>query len=190
MRLAMNDIEKYTCIRFVERTDETDFVYIYSGSGCHSHMGKIGDQQEMSLKKNGCFSRGIIIHELIHALGYDHMHSHSDRNTYIDIKWKNIQPDAVSNFDKVDPKKFSNFGTKYDLYSVMVKKKQVNYLFIKSISYSLYCNFQHYDKTSFSKNGQDTIVPKNRRYKNIIGQRIGLSIGDAQRINNMYKCSV
>lgn len=167
LRLAMNDIEKYTCVRFVERTDQTDFVSIYSGSGCHSHMGKIGDEQELSLKKNGCFNRGIIIHELIHALGYDHMHSHYDRNNYIDIKWKNIQPDAISNFDRVDPKKFSNFGTKYDLYSVM-----------------------HYDKTSFSKNGQDTIVPKNRRYKNIIGQRLGLSIGDAQRINNMYKCTV
>jgi len=167
LRLAMNDLEKYTCIRFVERTDEEDFVAISSGSGCHSHMGKIGGEQELSLKKNGCFNRWIIIHELIHAIGYDHMHSHSDRNNYIDIKWKNIRPDAVSNFDRVDPKKFSNFGTKYDLYSVM-----------------------HYDKTSFSKNGEDTIVPKNRRYKNIIGQRVGLSIGDAKRINNMYKCSV
>lgn len=165
MRFAMNDIEKYTCIRFLERTDQTDFVYIYSGSGCHSHMGKIGDQQELSLQKNGCFNRGIIMHELIHALGYDHMHSHSERNNFIDIKWDNIQPDAISNFDQVDPEKFSNFGTRYDLYSVM-----------------------HYDKTSFSKNGKSTIVPRNRRYKNIIGQRIGLSNGDAQRINNMYKC--
>lgn len=48
----------------------------------------------------------------------------------------------------------------------------------------------HYGKTAFSKNGESTIVPKNRRYKNIIGQRTGLSIGDVQRINNMYKCEV
>lgn len=47
----------------------------------------------------------------------------------------------------------------------------------------------HYNDKAFSKNGKETIVPKNRRYKNIIGQRIGLSRGDAARINNMYKCS-
>lgn len=161
----MNDIEQFTCVRFRERSDEDDFIYIYSGSGCHSHMGRIGGKQELSIRKSGCSSRGIIIHELIHALGYDHMHSHSDRNNFIDIKWENIETSAISNFDRVDPEKFSNFGTKYDLYSVM-----------------------HYDKTAFSKNGKDTIVPKNRRYKNIIGQRTGLSKGDAKRINNMYKC--
>jgi Astacin (Peptidase family M12A) len=33
-------------------------------------MGKIGGQQDLSLQKNGCFSRGTIIHEFIHALGY------------------------------------------------------------------------------------------------------------------------
>lgn len=101
------------------------------------------------------------------ALGYDHMHSHADRNKFVDIKWGNIDKDAISNFDTVDPRKFSNFGTTYDLYSVM-----------------------HYDKTAFSKNGQETIVPRNRRYRNIIGQRIGLSRGDAKRVNNMYKCKV
>lgn len=95
------------------------------------------------------------------------MHSHADRNKFVDIKWGNIDNDAISNFDTVDPTKFSNFGTAYDLYSVM-----------------------HYDKTAFSKNGQETIVPRNRRYRNIIGQRIGLSKGDAKRVNNMYKCKV
>lgn len=68
MRQAMNDIEHYTCIRFKERTVEEDYVYIYSGSGCSSHLGKIGGQQELSLQKNGCFSKGIIIHEIIHAV--------------------------------------------------------------------------------------------------------------------------
>lgn len=66
----MNDLEAYTCVRFVERTHEEDFVHVYAGSGCHSHMGKIGGQQDLSLQKNGCFSRGTIIHEFIHALGY------------------------------------------------------------------------------------------------------------------------
>lgn len=166
LRFAMNDLESYTCVRFKERSNEEDFVHISSDDGCWSHMGKIGGGQEMSLQKNGCFSRGTIIHEFIHALGYDHMHSHADRDKFVEIKWNNIQPDAITNFDKVDPEKFSNFGTGYDVYSLM-----------------------HYDGKAFSKNGKQTIVPRNRRYKDVIGQRIGLSFGDVKRINNMYKCA-
>lgn len=94
------------------------------------------------------------------------MHSHADRDNFIEIKWNNIKPDAITNFDKVDPEKFSNFKTDYDLYSLM-----------------------HYDGKAFSKNGKQTIVPKDPGFKSVIGQREGLSVGDVQRINNMYKCS-
>lgn len=165
MQQAMKDIEKHTCIRFKKRTTEEDFVDVLSGNGCSSHLGKIGGRQSVSLNKNGCVYKGIIIHEFIHALGYDHMHSHAERDKYIEIMWENINPKTIPNFDKVDPRKFSNFGTGYDLYSVM-----------------------HYDSMAFSKNHKPTIVPKNRRYKNVIGQRVGLSVGDAARLNNMYKC--
>jgi hypothetical protein len=95
----------------------------------------------------------------------DHMHNHVDRDKYIEIRWNNIRPQEYSNFNKVDPTLFGNFGTNYDLYSVM-----------------------HYDSTAFTWNGQDTIVPRNRRYRRIIGQRSGLSINDVKRINNMYNC--
>lgn len=109
--------------------------------------------------------KGIIQHELIHALGYDHMHSHIDRDKFISIKWANIHPDAMENFDTVNPDYFDNYGTNYDLNSVM-----------------------HYHSKAFSVNGEDTIVPKNSRYRTMIGQRIALSSGDAKRLNNMYNC--
>lgn len=63
----MDDIEQHTCVRFVERTYQEDYVHIMSGEGCSSHMGKIGDVQELSLDRDGCFARGIIMHELIHG---------------------------------------------------------------------------------------------------------------------------
>lgn len=94
------------------------------------------------------------------------MHSHAGRDKFVEIKFRNIKEDTISNFDKVDPSLFSNFGTEYDLFSVM-----------------------HYDSKAFSKNGQETIVPRNRRFAKVIGQREGLSEGDIQRINNMYECS-
>jgi len=162
---AMNHIQSNTCIRFVERIYSDDYIYIHSGDGCSSQLGKIGGQQNLSLKKNGCLSRGTILHELIHALGYDHMQSHADRDDYIYIIWKNIKPSEYDNFEKVDSREFGNFGTPYDYYSVM-----------------------HYDKFAFSKNRKVTIIPKDPKYNKIIGQRNSLSKGDQQRINSMYRC--
>lgn len=47
----------------------------------------------------------------------------------------------------------------------------------------------HYNPKAFSKNGEFTIVPKDLTFKDKIGQRRGLSPGDAQRIKNMYGCA-
>ncbi|XP_070493984.1 low choriolytic enzyme-like [Chironomus tepperi] len=165
MYLGMYDLEKYTCVKFKQRENEQDYLFIKAGKGCSSNLGKLGGKQTVTLQRNGCLSRGTIIHELIHALGYDHMHSHSERDKYVDVVWDNIDAKSRKNFDKVNPKKFSNFGTKYDFYSVM-----------------------HYSPTAFSKTGKRTLVPKDSRYRNVIGQRVSLSVGDAERINNMYKC--
>ena len=57
IRLAMDDLEKYTCVRLVPRTTEVDYLMIGSGKGCHSRVGKIGGEQEVSYQKGGCFSR-------------------------------------------------------------------------------------------------------------------------------------
>jgi hypothetical protein len=165
IRHAMYILEYYTCVRFVERTHQEDYVRIFSGDGCYSHLGKIGGKQDVSLRKNGCMGKGTIMHEFIHALGYDHMHSHADRDKHVKIMFQNIKQDAISNFDKVSPRLFSNFGTTYDVFSVM-----------------------HYDSKAFSKNGKETIAPRNLRFSKIIGQREGLSRGDITRVNNMYEC--
>lgn len=113
IRSAMDDIELYTCVRFVHRTHERDFIEIISDRGCWSRLGKSGQKQQLSLQKRGCFYHGIIMHELIHALGFDHMHNHADRDNYVVILDSNIAPGERSNFDKDDPKLFSNFGTPY-----------------------------------------------------------------------------
>lgn len=161
----MDHIETYTCIRFVPFVSAEDYIYIHSGTRCSSPLGRIGGQQIVSLNKKGCFKHGTIIHELIHTLGYDHMQNHIDRDKYVYILWKNIKPTHYHNFDKVDSRQFSNFGTPYDYYSVM-----------------------HYKPYAFTRNNRLTIIPTDFKYNNIIGQRNSLSQGDQQRINNMYRC--
>lgn len=53
---------------------------------------------------------GTVVHEMIHALGYDHMHNHEDRDKFVDIKWGNIDPKWHQAYKKVDGRMFQNFG--------------------------------------------------------------------------------
>ena len=40
----MREIMMKTCIKFVQRTNQKDFIYILSekGKGCSSHIGRVG----------------------------------------------------------------------------------------------------------------------------------------------------
>lgn len=76
IRLAMDDLEKYTCVRLVPRTTETDYVMITAGKGCHSRVGKIGGEQEISYQKGGCFSRYKIFFFFFNDLNINFFHSH------------------------------------------------------------------------------------------------------------------
>lgn len=164
----MKDIEKHTCIQFSPRENQVDYIHILSGDGCSSLLGKIGDRQEVSLDSDGCMSRRTVIHELVHALGFDHMQSRFDRDRYIEVKWENIKKSEYFQFELVNPKKFKDFGTTYDYYSVM-----------------------HYGPTAFSiDRTKRTIIPKNPKYRNVIGKVPRLSLGDVKRINNMYECEL
>jgi hypothetical protein len=160
-----HDIERFTCVRFVPRTSEVDFIEIINGGGCWSWLGRVGGRQELSMQSPGCFWEGTMIHEWYHALGYDHMHNHIDRDRYVNIHWENIQAGMESQFHTVDPQWFYNFGTSYDLLSIM-----------------------HYPRWAFSSNGRDTITPREPGFLDIIGETGVQSSGDIARINNMYEC--
>lgn len=68
---AMAEYHQKTCIRFVPRTHQNDYVSIVSGnSGCWSSVGRIGGRQEINLQSPGCLVKvGTIIHEFMHACG-------------------------------------------------------------------------------------------------------------------------
>lgn len=92
------------------------------------------------------------------------MHNHVDRDKFVRIYLENVDPAYRYAFNKVNPNSYGNFGTSYDLLSVM-----------------------HYPKWAFSSNGRDTMVPYNSSYLNKIGAN-QLSDGDITRIKNMYQC--
>lgn len=48
--------------------------------------------------EQGCFRKFSIVHEFLHALGFFHMQSASDRDQYVQIVWDKIQTDKYENF--------------------------------------------------------------------------------------------
>ncbi|XP_061545713.1 high choriolytic enzyme 1-like [Phycodurus eques] len=158
---AMRSFHGSTCIRFVPRSNEYDYISVENKGGCYSALGRQGGKQAVSIKRGGCLYHGIIQHELNHALGFYHEQTRSDRDGYVRINWENIDPAMVHNFDKQDT---NNLNSPYDYASVM-----------------------HYGRTAFSTNGRDTITPiPDARVQ--IGQRQGMSNWDIRRINMLYGC--
>ncbi|KAM8938763.1 astacin-like metalloendopeptidase [Pelodytes ibericus] len=159
---VLQDFATLTCVHLVERSNEADYLEIGSGSGCWSSVGKVGGAQYVSVMKNGCMARGIIHHEIQHALGFYHEQSRSDRDDYVDIMWNFINEGDWSNFDKVDTE---NMGLPYDYFSVM-----------------------HYGRYSYTNtSAQATLMPKPDSTVEI-GQRYGFSPLDVSKIKKLYEC--
>ncbi|KAK3913390.1 Seminal metalloprotease 1 [Frankliniella fusca] len=167
---AIAEFHKKTCIRMREKNHhDLDYVFITGkgAHGCSSHVGRQGGKQALFLKPNqpgkGCFKKGTIIHELLHALGFYHQQSAPERDQYVKILWDNIQPGREHNFRKYDRDSVSDFNVSYDYQSIM-----------------------HYSAYAFSQNEKKTIVPLENGAT--IGQRKTLSEKDIAKLHNMYKC--
>ncbi|GBG23787.1 Zinc metalloproteinase nas-13 [Hondaea fermentalgiana] len=144
-------------LSFVERTDEDDYVEIYSGSGCSSSMGYVSGKQQISLRSSGCLGRGTTQHEMLHTLGFWHEQSRPDRDDYVTINWDNIVSGKEHNFALRESR---SFNSPYDYASVM-----------------------HYRAKAFSKNGKNTITPPDGVD---IGQRSAMSTDDVMQLKILY----
>ncbi|XP_051000872.1 astacin-like metalloendopeptidase [Acomys russatus] len=159
---AFAEFERFTCIRFVAYRGQRDFISILPMSGCFSGVGRSGGMQLVSLAPT-CLQkgRGIVLHELMHVLGFWHEHSRADRDRYIRVNWNEILPGFEINFIK---SRSSNMLAPYDYSSVM-----------------------HYGRFAFSWRGQPTIIPLWTSSVHI-GQRWNLSTSDVTRVRRLYNC--
>ncbi|XP_071965161.1 zinc metalloproteinase nas-13-like [Antedon mediterranea] len=159
-------IDRYnaeTCIKWVARTSESKYVKIVDKDRCSSYVGVIGGVQELSLGY-GCYQTvGIIMHEMMHAIGFYHEQSRTDRDSYVSIQWQNIEDGQEHNFKSYPSSYIDDLGVSYDYHSIM-----------------------HYDADAFSKNGDATIIPKESGVT--IGNRADFSSKDIEKINKYYEC--
>ncbi|KAK2847729.1 hypothetical protein Q7C36_009411 [Tachysurus vachellii] len=159
---GLDSFASFSCIRFVRRSNQRDYISIESRNGCYSYVGRRGYGQTVSLARSGCVYHKTVQHELLHALGFNHEQTRSDRDTYIRVGWENIQSGMEHNFNKIAT---LNQGTVYDYNSVM-----------------------QYHRTAFSKNGQPTMIPIPNPNVSF-GQATQMSQNDITRLNRLYKCS-
>jgi len=165
---AMKIYHEKTCIRFKPRTNERDYIYIMKGKGCSSHIGKTGGGQPLVLSDQ-CFQTGTILHEFMHAAGFYHEQSRTDRDRYVDVQWANIYRgdsiDSRINFKKYKLSSMQLLGP-YDICSIM-----------------------HYSQYGYSKNGEPTLIPLRQPTEcDDIGQRNDLSYLDIKKLNTLYQC--
>ena len=93
--------------------------YISAGPGkCSSSLGMRGGRQTLSLGDN-CVTHGTVQHEFMHALGFHHEQTRSDRDKYIKINYDNIKPEHIHNFNKIPEHHSETFDQSYDILSVM-----------------------------------------------------------------------
>lgn len=128
-------------------TIKFDYFYVFNflcvqgnPDGCYSSVGRQGRRQTLNLAlyepEQGCFRLGTIMHEFIHALGFYHMQSATERDDFVRIAWEHIQRGMEHNFNRYDAERITNFGVEYDVTSVM-----------------------HYSAYAFTSNGYATIIP-------------------------------
>uniref|UniRef100_A0A8D3B107 Metalloendopeptidase n=1 Tax=Scophthalmus maximus TaxID=52904 RepID=A0A8D3B107_SCOMX len=159
---GLESFSSVSCIRFRPyQNGDHEWLSIESRSGCYSFVGRQGGGQTVSLSRQGCLYHSTVQHELLHALGFNHEQTRSDRDSYIKVYWENIIDDMVYNFNKIDT---LNQGTPYDYNSVM-----------------------QYERYAFSKNNYPTMVPIPNSNVSF-GQATQMSKNDIDRLNRLYQC--
>eukprot|EP00112_Aurelia_sp_Birch-Aquarium-sp1_P014252 Seg3064.2 transcript_id=Seg3064.2/GoldUCD/mRNA.D3Y31 product="Zinc metalloproteinase nas-4" protein_id=Seg3064.2/GoldUCD/D3Y31 len=163
VKKAVAQFNKHTCIKWVPRTNESDYVSFFHGRGCYSYVGKQRGEQQISLANPYCLLKGIAMHEMMHCAGFYHEQSRRDRDKHIKVYFKNINSRYMHNFKMYRDGKASTLGEPYDKQSIM-----------------------HYGNFAFSKNGEKTITSLSDPDE-VMGQRKKFSKIDIQQLNKSAK---
>lgn len=169
--LATAHISDRTCLKFKTRSvqePEKDYIFVsrLTSSSCFSYVGRTGGRQLLSLP-SPCHTLGTFVHELLHAAGFHHEQSRTDRDSFIEIIWGNVKAGKESNFKKYDEATVTSFDVPYDYNSVL-----------------------HYSSWAFSRGtGLRTILTLDETALGRIGQRKGMSELDSEKVNRMYSCN-
>ncbi|KAL6096246.1 mep1a [Pungitius sinensis] len=163
---AFEEYRLRSCVDFKPYEGESSYISFTKLSGCWSYVGDDRTGQNVSIGSR-CDTKAIVQHELLHALGFYHEQSRSDRDNYVKIWWDQIEEGMDHNFNKYEDDFITDLNTPYDYESIM-----------------------HYRPLSFNKNDSvPTITTTIPYFNEVIGQRLDFSSVDVSRLNRMYDCA-
>ncbi|KAF0300947.1 Zinc metalloproteinase nas-13 [Amphibalanus amphitrite] len=164
---AFRELERRTCVGVhpvPPGTPTGDFVHIVRGRGCSSAVGRLGGNQTLSLSE-GCFTRGVVLHQLLHAAGLWHEQSRPDRYQYVNVLGENVAA-----------------GRLLDL---------LTYARVPSPPTPSYQrrSLMHLSRWAFSADRTRPTLESTADPTEPLGQRDGLTVGDAVAVNLLYGCA-
>uniref|UniRef100_A0A3B4U5S9 Metalloendopeptidase n=1 Tax=Seriola dumerili TaxID=41447 RepID=A0A3B4U5S9_SERDU len=158
---AFEQFRLKSCIDFRPRDSDEYYLSVQKLGGCFSYIGRLfTGGQDLSIGKY-CDAISTVEHEFLHALGFYHEQSRYDRDDHVTIALENEY-----NFRKVSKESSTAGGVPYDYLSVM-----------------------HYSKNAFSNGNGSTVITKDPKFQDVIGQRLEVSPSDIRELNLRYKCN-
>jgi len=190
-------IEDKTCVRFkeVSRSSRlTNYVFVrkagyrfklcghgYSTWGEVTHLGAgrstmtLSTDSRCSVENNRDFI-GLIVHEMLHVLGFEHTQKRPDRDDHVTVHTNNIEDDSSARYQFRKCHNCKELNTPYDCSSIMHYKPWA---------------FSIYGRGSCNKKNTSgcTITAKSASCKNqLFGSHTKLTAADIQLIKNFYQC--
>uniref|UniRef100_A0A8R1I1L1 Metalloendopeptidase n=1 Tax=Caenorhabditis japonica TaxID=281687 RepID=A0A8R1I1L1_CAEJA len=172
IREALHEISINSCILFKYNNTtpqgyHLNYMKVDSPTFCGlSYIGRTDPANPIYLSFQCDDSRGVAMHETMHALGVSHQHLRLDRDKHIKIDWSNIDPQHYDTFAIADAKLYTSYGTKYAYDSIM-----------------------HYNAYLAARDpSKPTMIPLVSPQENLpkMGQRAKLTRADIRLLKKMY----
>ncbi|XP_043972319.1 meprin A subunit beta-like [Gambusia affinis] len=162
---AFDQFRVKSCIDFKPRDAEEYYLSFQNLAGCWSYVGRtLKDGQGVSIDA-GCDHIAIVEHVILHSLGFYHEEIRHDRDDYVQINFNNVIAGQEVFLKKLGSDLSDTHNVSYDYLSVMHSQKYV-----------------------LSNGNGPTIITKDPKFQNVIGQRLDMSPRDAQKLKLLYKC--
>ncbi|MEM7574195.1 MAG: zinc-dependent metalloprotease [Bacteroidota bacterium] len=156
----MGELSANTNLCFFPQTDESEALDIERRVQNFSFSQNIGYVYGDNLIVfGGPPNDWLAYHEIGHSLGFWHEHQRPDRDSFVEVRLPNIDPDFLQAFNIIPANDFSLLND-YDYESVM-----------------------HYFPTTFSRNGQPTLASITDQF---IAPRFAPTSSDLAMINQLY----
>jgi len=190
-------IEDKTCVRFKQHTrwfTSTNYVYVrrvgkrfklcgqrYRSGGGVNHLGvgrstMVLHTESMCSVANDPDFIGLIVHEILHVLGFEHTQKRPDRDDHVTVHTNNIEDNWSARYQFRKCHNCKELNTPYDCSSIMHYKPWA---------------FSIYGRGSCNKKNTSgcTITAKSASCKNqLFGSHTKLTAADIQLIKNFYQC--